>query len=124
MNQMTQEVIRFMDSNLHRKLTLDALARTAYISTSRLRHSFKAEVGLTPAQYLQRLRMERAKELLETTRLSVKEIRSRVGISGDSHFVNDFRRAFGVPPARYRASRVSIPPVGSSSPPWVSHFRQ
>jgi AraC-like DNA-binding protein len=111
-----------MGINLHRKLTLDVLAGAAYLSTSRLRHSFKAEVGLTPTQYLQRLRMERAKELLETTRLSVKEIRSRVGFSGDSHFVNDFRRAFGVSPARYRARRVSLLP--EVPPARVSHFVQ
>jgi transcriptional regulator GlxA family with amidase domain len=97
-----------MESNFHRKLTLTVMARAVQLSTSRLRHLFKAEVGLTPTQYLQRLRMEQAKALLESTYISVKEIAVRVGVGGGSHFVHDFKRAFGVTPSRYRASRLSV----------------
>jgi len=53
-------------------------------------------------QYLRLLRMERAKYLLETSFLSVKEITHSVGLNDESHFVRDFKKAYGAPPARYR----------------------
>lgn len=46
--------------------------------------------------------MERARYLLETSFLSVKEITHTVGLNDESHFVRDFKKAYGTPPARYR----------------------
>jgi AraC-like DNA-binding protein len=46
--------------------------------------------------------MERARYLLETSFLSVKEIAYSVGLSDESHFVRDFKKAYGAPPTRYR----------------------
>lgn len=46
--------------------------------------------------------MERAKHLLETSFLSVKEITHNVGLKDESHFVRDFKAVYGVPPTRYR----------------------
>jgi AraC-like DNA-binding protein len=47
--------------------------------------------------------MERAKYLLETSFLSVKEITYSVGLNDESHFARDFKKAYGVPPTNYRA---------------------
>ena len=58
---------------------------------------------MSPIKYLKLLRMEKAKHLLETTFLSVKEITYRVGINDDSHFVRDFKKAYGTAPTQYRA---------------------
>jgi len=57
---------------------------------------------MTPAQYLKSVRIHQAKELLETTLLSVKEIRARLGINDESHFVRDFKKTYGLPPLQYR----------------------
>ncbi|HEX9919470.1 MAG TPA: helix-turn-helix domain-containing protein, partial [Pyrinomonadaceae bacterium] len=65
-------------------------------------HLFKAETGSSPARYLKALRLERARELLETTFLSVKEIRALVGFNDDSHFARDFRATYGLTPQQYR----------------------
>jgi hypothetical protein len=46
--------------------------------------------------------MERARHLLETSFLSVKEIAHQVGLNDESHFVRDFKKAYGEPPTRYR----------------------
>jgi transcriptional regulator GlxA family with amidase domain len=59
-------------------------------------------VNMTPAQYLKSVRVSQAKELLETTLLSVKEIRAQLGISDESHFVRDFKKAYGLAPLQYR----------------------
>lgn len=57
---------------------------------------------MPPAKYLRLLRMQEARELLETTFLSVKEIRTRVGFGDESHFMRDFKKACGMTPAQYR----------------------
>jgi transcriptional regulator GlxA family with amidase domain len=59
-------------------------------------------MGMAPKQYLKNLRLERAKELEETTFLRVKEIMSAVGINDESHFARDFKAKYGETPAAYQ----------------------
>ena len=102
MTRRTQWVITLMKSDLGRSSSLSHIARSVNLSSSRLRHVFKAETGITPTQYLQMLRMELAKQLLETTVLTVKEIAFMTGIACDSYLVREFKKTYGVSPARYR----------------------
>ena len=74
-----QAVIDFLDANLHRRIRLTGLAEEANISSSRLSHIFKTEVGLSPGECLRRLRMQKARNLLTTIRLSVKQIMAMPG---------------------------------------------
>lgn len=97
-------VIAFMEHNLNRKLTVPDLAHVARLAPARLRQLFKSETGKSPVRYLTELRMRRAKQLLETSLLSVKEITARIGISDKSHFARTFKRTCGLTPIRHRAS--------------------
>ena len=58
---------------------------------------------MPPIRYLRQLRMERAKNLLESSFLSVKEIAYQVGLNDESHFVRDFKSTYGYSPALYRS---------------------
>ena len=58
---------------------------------------------MPPIRYLRLLRMERAKVLLESSFLSVKEIAFQVGLNDESHFVRDFKSTYGFSPALYRS---------------------
>ncbi len=95
-------VLDFLNANLHRRIRLIELAEVAKISPSRLSHLFKTEMGLSPGQYLMRLRMRKAGNLLATSRLSVKQIMALVGYDNKSHFVRHFRRSFDLAPSEYR----------------------
>jgi len=95
-------VLDFLNANLHRRIRLTELAEAAKISPSRLSHLFKSEMGLSPGQYLMRLRMQKASNLLATSRLSVKQIMAMAGYDNKSHFVRHFRRSFGLAPSEYR----------------------
>jgi transcriptional regulator GlxA family with amidase domain len=95
-------VLDFFSANLHRRIRLIELAEAAKISPSRLSHLFKTEMELSPGQYLMKLRMQKAGNLLATSRLSVKQIMALVGYDNKSHFVRHFRRSFGVAPSEYR----------------------
>ncbi len=103
MDPRVSMVMTLMETDLRQETPHTALAQPVNLSASRLRHLFKAEVGLTPAQYLKRLRMEKARQLLETTFLSMKVITDQVGIRNLSHFAEDFRKAYGLTPTQHRA---------------------
>ena len=59
---------------------------------------------MPPIRYLRLLRMERARNLLESSFLSVKEIAYQVGLNDESHFVRDFKSTYGFSPALYRSN--------------------
>ena len=98
-----KRVIVEIEKHLNSELSLDVLAQSVNLSTSRLRHLFKAETGMTPAQYLKSLRMSCAKKLVETTFLNIKQIRCSIGVRDKGHFARDFERSYGLTPTQYRA---------------------
>lgn len=102
MDQRVQNILQMMRDNLHEELSLDEFAQSVNLSVWRLCHIFRSDIGMAPIHYLRLLRMERARYLLETSFLSVKQITHRVGLNDESHFVRDFKTAYGMPPALYR----------------------
>jgi len=106
MDSRVRQAINLLSEDLSLDLDVKALAASVNLSPSRLRHLFKEETGLTPAQYLKRLRLERAKELLDRSFLRLKEVMPLVGITDESHFVRDFKKAHGLPPIKYSFSRT------------------
>jgi|RhiMetdeSRZDD1v2_1073273.scaffolds.fasta_scaffold112482_2 transcriptional regulator GlxA family with amidase domain len=104
MDHRVQSVIDAMQLHLDEPLSVHELARAVNLSPWHLCHIFKSETRRAPLQYLRDLRMQRAKSLLETTFLSVKQVMIEVGVKDESHFVRDFKRIHGLSPAKYRQS--------------------
>lgn len=82
---------------------LDALAALAEVSPRTLIRRFKDATGLPPIAYLQQLRIDTAKRLLETTPASVDQIVAQVGYQDVSTFRKLFKRGTGLSPREYRA---------------------
>ncbi len=82
--------------------TIGQMAETVGLSVPHFQKLFKTNIGKPPIAYLQDLRLEKARELLEATFLQVQEVRNKVGILYDSHFTRDFKKKFGVTPTEYR----------------------
>ncbi len=78
------------------------MAKSVGLSVSRLQHIFRAATGETMKRYQQRLRLERASELLLSTHMSVKEVVAAVGAPDKSHFLREFKKSYGLSPRRYR----------------------
>ena len=93
-----------MREDVRGELSLGEFAHSVNLSVWRLCHIFKSDVGMPPIRYLRLLRMERAKDLLESSFLSVKEIAYQVGLNDESHFVRDFKSTYGFSPALYRSN--------------------
>lgn len=96
-------VIRFIEVNGDRQLSLNEIAQSINVSPWHLCRLFKMATGTSVNQYLLGLRMQKAKELLETTCLRVKEIMNQVGIRDESHFARTFKKLYRVSPSQYRA---------------------
>jgi len=97
-------VIDFMNANLHRRISVTELAEIASLSTSHLSRLFKLQTELSPVDYLIRLRMEKTRDLLVTSFLSIKQIMATVGYDPGSraNFVGQFKRHFDLSPSEYR----------------------
>ena len=82
--------------------TLASLAARAAMSKRTLQREFTASTGLAPHQWLLAERVERAKELLETTHLTAEGIATRVGLGSAESLRHHFRRRVGATPGQYR----------------------
>lgn len=102
MDQRIRATIALMETHLQRELSLEELAESVNLSASRLRHLFKAETGVAPAQYLKVIRLRRAQELITTTYMSMKQVMTKVGVHDTGHFAKDFKRFYGLTPCEYR----------------------
>jgi len=107
MDQRVRTVIDVMLEEIARPIAVSELARRVHLSRSRLTHLFRAEVGCSPGRYLRQVRLDRARQLVEESSLSIKEIMARVGISDPSHFTRDFTRRHGASPRKIRARALS-----------------
>jgi AraC family transcriptional regulator len=94
--------------DLANPLTLEALGQEVGCSPFYLSRSFSREVGLTIPQYLRKLRMERAAELLRTGRYNVTEAATEVGYASLSHFSKAFCETIGCCPVLYPAAKNVI----------------
>jgi len=93
---------RSLSDDLDADLSVDALAARAVMSPRNFARAFRRETGTTPAAFVEQLRVEAARRLLEDTDLTVAAIASRVGIRHAETLHRAFRRRVGTTPERYR----------------------
>ncbi len=97
-----RRVTDFVNDNLSRDLGLSEMAGVANLSRYHFSRQFKRSTGLPPHQYVIGRRVERARELLARTDLSIGDVASVVGFTHQSHLAYHVRRRFGVPPSALR----------------------
>lgn len=100
--QRVLEAQQYIEEHFSEPLTIADLAARFYVSACHLTHSFRAQVGYSPKQYIRLLRLSYARELLETTDASVADVAVRAGFSDVNNFIRSFRLAFGAPPGHWR----------------------
>lgn len=96
------ELQRWLPDHLDDDLTVEALARRSGMSPRNLARRFKEEAGVTPAAYVEALRVEAARRLLESTDLTVGAVARRVGVAHAETLHRSFRRRLGTTPQQYR----------------------
>jgi AraC family transcriptional regulator, regulatory protein of adaptative response / methylphosphotriester-DNA alkyltransferase methyltransferase len=100
-----EDAVAIVENEYASDLSLDDIARRVASSRRQLQRAF-AEVGRTTfREYLAKVRMTRAAEMLTAGSLPVREVAQRVGYRQPAQFAKAFRRHIGVAPSDYRARR-------------------
>ena len=94
--------IGYMEVYLENPLSLSNLAKSVNISLRQLERLFKLKLGTTPARYYLDLRLERARQLLKQTSMSVLQVAVSTGFTSASHFTQSYKKFFGHPPSQER----------------------
>lgn len=101
-HSLSEKAEHFLQHGLHEDVSVSRLAEHCGTSERSLLRHFRSHFGVSPLEHIQHLRVERAKALLETSRLSFEEIVERCGYSDVSSFRKLFKRATTLTPADYR----------------------
>jgi AraC family transcriptional regulator of adaptative response / methylphosphotriester-DNA alkyltransferase methyltransferase len=105
-HELFVEAMSIIDAEYEAKLTLDDVARRVATSRRQLQRAF-SEAGETSFRtYLQRIRMDRAADLLRTGDAPVNQVASAVGYRQPAQFAKAFRRHHGTPPSSFRTAAV------------------
>ena len=94
--------VAYVEAHPEEELTLEGLAREVGYSPYHLSRKFKEESGLNLRDYIRNVRIERAKLLLGTTDLTIRDIAEQLHFSGSSHFARIFKEQTGMLPGEYR----------------------
>lgn len=97
-----QRAIEIMHARFGERLTVSVLARNVNCSESHFSRLFKQETGLSPLEYLIRIRIDKAKILLSRTDKNATEIALECGFASASHFSGTFHKITGINPLQYR----------------------
>jgi transcriptional regulator GlxA family with amidase domain len=98
-----RELQAWIGEHPDRDLSVETLAARACMSARNFARVFQREVGMTPAAYVQAIRVERAQRELETTTASINQIARRCGFGTPETMRRAFQRGLGVGPGDYRA---------------------
>ena len=101
-------VLTLINENLRWQSKIRELATIVNLSPGRLAHLFKNEVGVSPQRYVNNVRLKKAKELLESGVLSVKQISAEIGFPNVSCFCRSFKARYGTTPKEYRKIHLRI----------------
>jgi len=105
LNQNTEkilDIVKFINNNYDKEISLSGLSKEFYISQSYLSRSFKSVTGFTYIEYLNRVRIKKAIELLKSTNMNITEISESVGFSSSNHFCKMFKAIMKISPLKYK----------------------
>ncbi|MBU3024230.1 AraC family transcriptional regulator [Zobellia galactanivorans] len=104
--EFLNRVIELLEMNImDAEFNAESLTSALSMSRSAVYNKFKEYTGLSTGEFIRRFRLKRAKQLLETTDLTVKEILYMSGFNTASYFTKCFKKVYGELPKEYQASR-------------------
>ncbi len=101
-NPMVQQTIRYMEQNIDKKLTLHQIANEVGYSFTYMATIFREETNYSPISYFSHLKVSKACEYLDQTKMKIKEIAFMLGYTDPYYFSKDFQKKMGVSPRNYR----------------------
>jgi AraC-like DNA-binding protein len=102
LNAVVRKTLQFLERNIDKKLSLNEVASEIGYSATYLSTLFKKETAYSPMSYFSHLKILKACEYLDYTRMKVKEISFKLGYADPYYFTKDFTRKMGISPRHYR----------------------
>ena len=100
--------MQIMQNNIEDPLSPDEIARVVGLSTRQLERLFARYLGVSPKRHYLMMRLEKARNLLRQTDMSITQVCVSCGFNSSSHFSKSYRKAFGVPPSHEATSAPVI----------------
>jgi transcriptional regulator GlxA family with amidase domain len=115
--QPVQDLLTWLPDHLGDDLTVPKLARQANLSERHFSRVFKAEVGVSPADHIESVRLESACRLLESTHASIEQVADTCGFGTTETMNRSFRRRLGTTPGQHRRhfDQTTAPPGAAGS---------
>lgn len=101
------KVLEFLKENYYYDLSLDEIASKVYLSPGYLNNLFKASTGTTIYEYITRLRMETAVNLLKNSTNKIQDISRQVGYNSTQSFIRLFKKYYNMTPVEFRRRLVT-----------------
>jgi YesN/AraC family two-component response regulator len=105
----------FIRENYEKPLALKLLASNSYCNPTYLSHIFKEKMHISITEYINNIRIQHAKELIDLTSKSITEISIRVGFNDLGYFGRVFKNIIGLSPKEYREKKPKYNPTNIQS---------
>ena len=99
---IAQTITVYFQENYMKKISVEEIARSSYLSTTYITKIYKEVTGDTPINYLIRIRMEKAMEILKEGHFSIQDSAKMVGYDDPYYFSKLFKKRFGLSPSAYK----------------------
>lgn len=109
-----RKVMAYIDEKYNTDLTLEDAAKMLFLNKNYFSEIFKKETGIGFNEYLNKVRMQKAKSLLEIRSLKINEIGDMVGYSDAAYFIKVFKKYYGTTPSEYRRMMASNQAFGEA----------
>ena len=96
------ECLNYIYAHIKERITIEDLAKHTGKSTAYLSRLFKSEMGVNPSQYIRKVKIDKAQNMLRFSDYSLIEISSYLAFSSQSHFIKLFQEETGLTPKKYR----------------------
>jgi two-component system response regulator YesN len=108
--KFVRQVKEYVINNYDKKISLSDISGQIYMSQSYLSYSFKRQTGKNLVEYINEVKIEKAKEMLMDPKVRIKDVYHKVGFSDYSYFSRVFKRVTGTSPLNYRYQKLMCEP--------------
>ena len=105
--KLINNAVTYLEQHAHDDISAAQVARSAFVSISTLSYAFKKQTGVSLSEYVTKIRIDKACELLQTSRDSLSRVAMSVGFQDPAYFSRVFKKTLGETPFQYRKSRLS-----------------
>ena len=105
-NDLFQSILDFLDQNIATHNQVNDLVEHFALSRSTLQNLFKKYLNMTPKNYINQVRLDRSKQMIRNTQMTLSQIADYLGYGSIQYFSRAFNQAFGMSPSQYAKSMI------------------